>query len=208
MAACDFVLHVLLAAVPPLAGADQTQTPNYATSRDKKSCPLYVDARPNQSTDIYCGLRLKVDPDNPQKRSATWLGLERAYPAQWTADALGCPQCVQCRQDPDATIKERFNHAEGDLHNLFPAVQSLNSARGERLYGLSPGTETRGITIGTKDLHLRSSVRGGRGRASTCRQRRPRARNPLHVRRIRLPRRSGHARSPQAVEQERLADHV
>jgi len=133
-----------------LASADQTQISSYATARDKNAYPLYVDARPNQSTDIYCGLRFKVDPASPEKRPATWLSLEHAYPAQWMADAFGCENRTECRKDPDSTTKTRFNHAEGDLHNLFPAVQSLNSARGERLYGEIPGTETRTVTIGTK----------------------------------------------------------
>jgi len=81
MAARHFVLVVLLAAIPIIAGADQTQISSYATARDKKAYPLYVDVRPSQSTDFYCGLRFKVDPEHPEKRPAMWLSLEHAYPA-------------------------------------------------------------------------------------------------------------------------------
>jgi len=162
MAARHLVLVVLLAAIPIIAGADQTRIPSYATARDKMAYPLYVDAKPNQSTDIYCGLRFKGDPEHPEKRPATWLSLEHAYPAQWMADAFGCENRTKCRQDPDATIKVRFNHADGDLHNLFPAAQSLNSARGERLYGEIPGAGERQITIGnqtfTCDLQLEDNL--------------------------------------------------
>jgi len=149
MAARRWLFAVVLLATP-FAGADQTQISSYATARDKKAYPLYVDARPNQSTDIYCGLRFKVDPDEPEKHPTTWLSLEHAYPAQWMADTLGCANRTECRKDPDSTKKTRFNHAEGDLHNLFPAVQSINSAHGERLYGEIPETEAREIAIGTQ----------------------------------------------------------
>jgi len=65
------------------------------------------------------------------------------------ADVFGCANRTECRKDPVSTKKTRFNHAEGDLHNLFPAQINLNSARGRRLFGEIPGTETREVTVGT-----------------------------------------------------------
>jgi endonuclease I len=46
---------------------------------------------------------------------------------------------------PTKAKRDRFNHAEGDLHNLWPALTNLNSARGKRLFGQLPGSETREV---------------------------------------------------------------
>jgi len=65
--------HWLFAAslpAAPVAGADQTQISSYRAATTE-AYGLYVDARPNQSTDIYCGLRFKVDPSKPEKRPTT-----------------------------------------------------------------------------------------------------------------------------------------
>jgi len=144
--------HVLLAAIflaAPFAGADQTQISSYRMATTE-AYSLYVDARPSQSTDIYCGLRFKVDPSEPEERPTTWLSLEHAYAADWMADVFGCANRTECRRHPDPAKKARFNHAEGDLHNLFPAVKNLNSARGKRLFGEIPGAGARELTIGDK----------------------------------------------------------
>ena len=131
------------------ANADQTQISSYSAAT-RRAYAFYVDARPSQATDIYCGLRFTVDPNNPDKCPATWLSLKHAFPADWMADVFGCANRTECRQHPDAATKERFNHAEGDLHNLLPALKNLNSARGKRLFSDLPGRETREVTIGTK----------------------------------------------------------
>lgn len=145
--AAIFALAICLAA--PWASADQTQISSYNAAK-KKAYGLYVGARPYQAADIYCGLRFKVDPEHPDKRPAEWLSLEHAYPADWMADVFGCENRTDCRRDANETSRTRFNHAEGDLHNLFPALINLNSARGKRLFGEIPGTEKREVTIGTK----------------------------------------------------------
>jgi len=142
------VLAIGLLAVQ-LASADQTQISSYSAAT-KKAYALYVDALPSQATDIYCGLRFKVDPENPDRRPATWLSLEHAYPADWMADVFGCANRTECRKHSDSNSRTRFNRAEGDLHNLLPALINLNSARGKRLFGEIPGSDTREVTIGTK----------------------------------------------------------
>jgi endonuclease I len=144
-----------------LVSADQTKISSYSAAT-KQAYALYVDARSNLSTDIYCGLRFKVDPENTDERPATWLSLEHAYPADWMADVFGCANRTECRKHSDTASKARCNHAEGELHNLLPALIDLNSARGKRLFGEIPGTESREVTIGTKtftcDFQLEGNV--------------------------------------------------
>lgn len=130
----------------PPAVADQHVIDDYDDARDKHAYTLYVDASASQAADIYCGIRFKVNEADPAKRPADWLSLEHAYPANWIVKAVGCTAGrTACRKDADQTRRERFNHAEGDLHNLWPAHLSLNSARGDRLLGEIPGEATREV---------------------------------------------------------------
>lgn len=142
-----------------LSYADQTQISSYRMATTE-AYGLYVDPRPNQPTDIYCGLRFKIDPEEPEERPTTWLSLEHAYAADWMADVFGCDNRTDCRKHSDPTKEARFNHAEGDLHNLFPAVKNLNSAREKRLFAVIPGTETREITIGDKTFTCDFQLQG------------------------------------------------
>lgn len=51
------------------------------------------------------------------------------------ADNFGCSDRKECRKASDPKARARFNHAEGDLHNLWPALGGLNSARGKKPFG-------------------------------------------------------------------------
>jgi len=75
------------------------------------------------------------------------------------ADVFGVANRTECRKDPDPTKKARFSDAEGDLHNLFPAVKNLNSARGKRLFGEIPGTVARELSATRHSL----AISGSRG---------------------------------------------
>lgn len=136
-------LALLMLALPfGQAGADQTTIEDYRTAREQVFYRLYVKVPASESTDIYCGLKFWVDPEIAEfpegKRTgnpAPWLTLEHAYPAKWMAEALDCGNRTTCPKDDNPTTRARFNHAEADLHNLWPAVQNLNSSRGDRLLG-------------------------------------------------------------------------
>jgi hypothetical protein len=110
---------LLLAIAPLLVLADQTKIPTYAAAGNKLYA-LYVGTSASDSTDVYCGIRFKVDSNDP-KRPTNWLSLEHAYAADWMADLFGCKNREECRKHPDPAKRARFNHAEGDLHNLWPA---------------------------------------------------------------------------------------
>lgn len=147
---------VLLAAV--LAGpvlADQTTIPSYDHARDKVFYRLYAKVPRIEATDIYCGLKFWVDPkvldlpeDQDTGKPAPWLTLEHSYAAQWMANALNCGNRDTCGSHSDATTRTRFNHAEADLHNLWPAVRNLNSSRQDSPFGMIPGETRKEITIG------------------------------------------------------------
>ncbi len=115
---------------------------------------VYVGASAQDSTDIYCGLRLSVNANNP-KRPANWLSMEHAYAADWMADQFGCANRADFRVHRSSKIRTRFNHAEGELHNLWPAYKNLNSARGKRLFGEIPGSDNREIDVNGRDFTCR-----------------------------------------------------
>jgi deoxyribonuclease-1 len=72
------------------------------------------------------------------------------------ADALGCGNRTTCANDAPVDVKERFNRAEADLHNLWPAVASLNFSRGGRLFGhvgSASQTAKRAVKIGAQTFH-------------------------------------------------------
>lgn len=64
------------------------------------------------------------------------INIEHAYPAQWLAEANGCPNRNECEV-------EAFDFAEADLHNLWPAVSRINSSRSNLAFGEIPGEDQR-----------------------------------------------------------------
>ncbi len=74
---------------------------------------------------MYCG-------ESFQDRSG--LSVEHIYPASWMAEHLDCGSRKQCRQS-----SERFNHMEADMHNLYPALVSINQARSNYQFGMIEG---------------------------------------------------------------------
>lgn len=92
----------------------------------------YTDARENYFYDklyigttgesLYCGINRPLDNATGGGRS-----LEHVMPAIWMANHFECET-----RDCDHPI---YKHAEGDLHNLWLAVRSINSSRKNNLYG-------------------------------------------------------------------------
>ena len=67
------------------------------------------------------------------------LSVEHAYPADWIAEANGCPDRNNCAVDA-------YRFAEADLHNLWPALGRINSSRGDRPLGELTGEGNRRFT--------------------------------------------------------------
>lgn len=75
--------------------------------------------------------------------------IEHVYPLSWMRQTLGCSGAA-CEADP------AFVRFDNDLHNLWPADRSINSARGNRGYAdLVPADDWRDGTCGFRS-------RGGR----------------------------------------------
>lgn len=142
-------LLVLMACCPHIGHSDQGRISSYNSARYTHFYPLYLGASSTESTDVYCGAQFKVTakPSGGLEKPA-WISIEHAYPAKWMMDSLGCTgNREECRKDPDPHLRARFNHAEGDMHNMWPALGPLNSARGDRQLGMLDGEETRVVKI-------------------------------------------------------------
>ena len=77
---------------------------------------LYINTK---GESLYCGLNRPF----PQAEKES---IEHVYAADWMADYFGCAN-RNC-DHPD------YKRAEGDLHNLWPELQRINSSRGKSLY--------------------------------------------------------------------------
>ena len=84
---------------------------------------------------IYCGVRFKQRGKTVDGRPTS---IEHVYPQSWVAKELGCINTTECRKS-----NERFNHAVAHLHNMYPALKSVNSSRGNALLGIIAGENWR-----------------------------------------------------------------
>jgi deoxyribonuclease-1 len=77
--------------------------------------------------ELYCGGPF-------DRESGRSLNAEHVYPMGWVTRELRCGDRNRCRAtSPD------FNRIESDLHNIYPALPEINSARGSLPYGEVPG---------------------------------------------------------------------
>ena len=125
------LLTALASAAPVLAG--QTVISNYDTARNQFFwAQLYTDG----GEELYCAPTF-----GPGDRTVVGkaLSIEHAYPADWIADAHGC-------LNRNACPAPEYGFAEADLHNLWPAIQNINSSRGKQRFGEIPGEGARRFT--------------------------------------------------------------
>jgi len=99
---------------------------NYAESRQLFWNELYVDG----GETLYCGVSFTDRPDSRH------INIEHVFPMSWVTRTLGCGSRRECQQS-----SQRFNHIEADMHNLYPSLASINSARGAMAFGIIPGEE-------------------------------------------------------------------
>ena len=59
-----------------------------------------------------------------------WTNAEHIFPMSWVVKSLSCSDRRNCRRH-----SLRFRYIEGDLHNIYPARQDLNLARGDYGFG-------------------------------------------------------------------------
>ncbi len=80
---------------------------------------------------LYCGSTLG-------NRKGPRTNVEHIFPMSWATKELKCGTRKQCRRR-----SAQFNRLEGDLHNLFPALASINDARANFRFGEIPGEKRR-----------------------------------------------------------------
>lgn len=113
------LLILLISLVSFTSYADQTALENY--SRAKKVFWKRLYSRDTNTT-LYCGKTFN-------RRSG--LNIEHVFAAAWMKRASGCRggNRSACRR-----TSPRFNLMEADLHNLYPTVTKVNSARGSLIF--------------------------------------------------------------------------
>ena len=74
---------------------------------------------------MYCGERFEKQRD---------LVIEEVYPIEQVMKQYGCATREACR-----TESARFNRIESDLHNLYPALSTIDMARKDYDFGVIPG---------------------------------------------------------------------
>lgn len=149
------LLLTVAALISMPACADQEGISNYSVTLSKVFWGWYAGKKGDETREIYCGITFKAAPRGSgngfeaRKIAGEVISIEHAYPAEWMARSLGCDKKrAECRTDPD--IGERFNHAEADMHNMWPALQKLNASRGFLPFAEIEGEEPREVQIGAR----------------------------------------------------------
>lgn len=85
---------------------------------------------------LYCGYRFSP---GGKTVSGISIGIEHIYPTTWMAKTAGCHNRTKCRESKNP----KFMQMEADLHNMYPAAQSLVTYRYDYAYGLINGEDWR-----------------------------------------------------------------
>ena len=80
---------------------------------------------------LYCGRSFG-------KRAGREINVEHVFPMSWVVKAENCGNRARCREN-----SPRFNRIEADMHNLYPALSTINKARGSLPYGDVEGEPRR-----------------------------------------------------------------
>ena len=102
---------------------EQTRTPTY---RDALSLMWGVLYRDGGKT-LYCEREFG-------RKKGRRINVEHVLPMSWVAYAFKCGRRDECRAS-----NERFNHAEADLHNMWPSRVDVNKARRSYPFALIKG---------------------------------------------------------------------
>jgi deoxyribonuclease I len=116
---------------------------------------LYADG----GETLYCARKF-----GPNKGRS--INIEHVFPMSWTLKKFGCRDREQCRKS-----SKEFNRVEADMHNLYPARQDINQARGSSGFAMVKGEKRE---FGQCDIEIdrrhrrvepRPKVRGNIARA-------------------------------------------
>jgi len=153
------VRRLLISCILFIAGisAAMAKPPNTAYF---KNMPLFwSQLYGNGGSTLYCNQSFG-------SQKGRQINIEHIFPMGWVTKALGCGSRSHCR-----TVSPRFNKIEADMHNLYPALAKINTARGSQAYGMVKGEPRR---FGSCDFEIdqkkrkvepRPAIRGNIARA-------------------------------------------
>jgi deoxyribonuclease I len=153
----SLLILMLAAGIASTCAASQQQaTPNGYL----EILPLFwSELYPDGGHTLYCNQKF-----GPHKGRS--INVEHIFPMSWVIKKLGCRSREQCRR-----YSPEFNRIEADMHNLYPAVASINTARSAMAYGMVLGEQRRfgscDFEVDTKRRRVepRRKVRGDIARA-------------------------------------------
>ena len=153
-----YIYSFLICLLSSTVLAEQTVIRDYNDARNNYFYDqLYIG---NTGESLYCGINRPIFDNVGKHRS-----LEHVMPADWMAEHFGCDN-----RDCDNV---EYKHAEGDLHNLWLAVKSINSSRRDHLFGEIDGENRFAYcpdferTYGSSPAYIepRNSVKGNIARS-------------------------------------------
>lgn len=109
----------------PRGAENHRALPDYEHAREAFWDQLYAGG----GRTLYCDVPFGPD-DRPE------VNIEHVFPMAWVVNGLDCDERAQCRNS-----SERFNQIEADLHNLYPALNDINYARGSMRFGEIAGED-------------------------------------------------------------------
>ena len=93
---------------------------------------------------LYCGNQFGRHNDG-------LVNIEHIVPMSWAIRKLGCVDRKSCRRNNGT-----FNRLESDMHNLYPSLKKINSARGSTPFGVINGENRQ---FGACDFEISRSPR-------------------------------------------------
>ncbi|MGY0399525.1 MAG: endonuclease [Ostreibacterium sp.] len=88
---------------------------------------LWTTVYPNKGKTLYCGVTFSTKDRRKRKKIAN---AEHVFPMSWVTKDLKCGSRKQCQ-----VSSKKFRLIESDLHNIYPAKISINTARSHFRFG-------------------------------------------------------------------------
>lgn len=163
--------------------------PRPTRPRDFRAAKRELDAlyAADERREIYCGCRFderkRIDPgdcesahpyvpDAHEPERAERMEWDHALPASWIVATLPCARDARgpgvSRRDHCRATSVEFEMAEGDMHNLLPALGQLNAMRENFAFGEIAGEDHVGgcdFEVASGRVEPRPSARGDLARA-------------------------------------------
>ncbi len=147
-------MHILLALLVSFSAfSDQTQFHKYGAARKAFWGKLYSETHKS----LYCEKTF---------HGRSGFNIEHVFAASWMKEAI--PKCSNKNRKECRRLSPRFNLMEADLHNMYPTVTTVNSARGSYIFTELDGeyiTESCPLEMGDRAVEPPEYAKGKVARA-------------------------------------------